>query len=90
MKTTAIILPREFAGNVVADEVLAKAARDLREKGTINVTDPEGNTYTAEVFDAEVTEQGLSVTMELDTIPEGLQDAAGMSKSYAIVGGEPE
>ena len=68
MKTTAIILTREpdSTGQVISDEALEEAAKDLKEKGVIQITDPEGNSYQAEVFGAEVTDLGLSVTFKMD------------------------
>ena len=48
-------------------EALEQAAADLRSKGKITVRDPENGKHDATVINAEVTERGLEVELQLDT-----------------------
>lgn len=66
MSYKAVILPKHVApGVTLTDEALEDAAKKLREKGTVVVTDPEGDQHECQVHQVEVTERGIEATLNL-------------------------
>jgi len=67
MKTHAILLPRHMGTQVVTEEGLQEAARNLRERGTTTIKDPDGETYeNVKVSNVKVTDLGVEADLDLD------------------------
>lgn len=85
---TVMMKRRPDPHTVVTQEALERFAADLLGKGTITITDPDGEKHKATVEDAEVTERGVEVTLGLASTSDARSSA--MADAFCTVYGRKQ